>query len=476
MLNDLIVQLSGIVLIAFAVTWLGERMRVPIILPLLITGFLIGPVLGWINPDEVLGDLLAPTVSIAVGLILFEGGLSLRLREMEGQQRVLWLLVTVGVLITWLVGSVAAALTTDLNRGMVVLTGSILVVSGPTVIGPLLAAVRPRRSVASILKWESIIIDPIGALLAVITFEVILLGGTVSATPGGLLGNMVQFIVSGVLVGAVIAYGASIALQRHLVTEHLLPLFGLSVALLAFMVADTLAAESGLLATTTLGFILTNQRQLRTEQIIHFSEVIRVLLIGVLFIVLSARLSIEQLRVDLPAAIVVIFAVVLVARPLAVAVSTLKSRLNWRERVLLAGVAPGVSSPLLSPRYSPSSWSVRESQAPSSSPPSCLPSSWARSSSTGSAWGRWPAGWASPTSIRRECLSWGRAGWSDPSQTPSPTPASPSCSPRPTGKITTRPVWPGGVPITATYLLAMSTSTSTWPGSVGSWLSHQTTT
>lgn len=340
MLNDLIVQLSGIVLIAFAVTWLGERMRVPIILPLLIAGFLIGPVLGWINPDEVLGDLLAPTVSIAVGLILFEGGLSLRLREMEGQQRVLWLLVTVGVLITWLVGSVAAALTTDLNRGMVVLTGSILVVSGPTVIGPLLAAVRPRRSVASILKWESIIIDPIGALLAVITFEVILLGGTVSATPGGLLGNMVQFIVSGVLVGAVIAYGASIALQRHLVTEHLLPLFGLSIALLAFMVADTLAAESGLLATTTLGFILTNQRQLRTEQIIHFSEVIRVLLIGVLFIVLSARLSIEQLRVDLPAAIVVIFAVVLVARPLAVAVSTLKSRLNWRERVLLAGVAP----------------------------------------------------------------------------------------------------------------------------------------
>lgn len=340
MLNDSIIQLSGIVVIAFAVTWLGERMRVPIILPLLITGFLIGPVLGWINPDELLGDLLAPTVSIAVGLILFEGGLSLRLREMEGQQRVLWLLVTVGVLITWVVGAVAAALTTDLTREMVILTGSILVVSGPTVIGPLLAVVRPRRSVASILKWESIVIDPIGALLAVITFEVILLGGAGDTTPGGLLGNMMQFTVSGVLVGAVIAYGASIALQRHLVTEHLLPLFGLSLALLAFMVADTLAAESGLLATTTLGFILTNQRQLRTEQIIHFSEVIRVLLIGVLFIVLSARLSADQLRVDLPAAIVLILALVLIARPAAVALSTLKSRLTWRERVLLAGVAP----------------------------------------------------------------------------------------------------------------------------------------
>jgi NhaP-type Na+/H+ or K+/H+ antiporter len=297
-------------------------------------------VFGLLNPDEVFGDLLSPAVSIAVGLILFEGGLSLRLREMEGQQRVLWLLVTVGVLISWLIGAVVAGLFTGFSQGLAVLTGSILVVSGPTVIGPMLAAVRPRRSVASVLKWESIIIDPIGALLAVITFEILVLGGAANATPGGVLGNMVEFIVAGVLVGAAIAYGSSIALQRHLISEHLLPLFGLSIALLAFMIADTLAAESGLLATTTMGFILTNQRQLRTEQIVHFSEVIRVLLIGVLFIVLSARLSAEQLRVDLPATIALILALVLVARPLAVGVSTLRSRLTWRERVLLAGVAP----------------------------------------------------------------------------------------------------------------------------------------
>lgn len=340
MLDDPIVQLSGIFVLAFAVTWVGERLRIPIILPLLICGFLIGPVLGLFSPDEIFGDLLPPAVSIAVGLILFEGGLSLRLREMEGQQRVLWLLVTVGVLITWLVGAVVAGALTGLGQGMAILTGSILVVSGPTVIGPMLAAVRPRRSVASVLKWESIIIDPIGALLAVITFEVLVLGGAANATPGGVLGNMVEFIVAGVLVGAAIAYGSSIALQRHLISEHLLPLFGLSVALLAFMIADTLAAESGLLATTTLGFILTNQRQLRTERIVHFSEVIRVLLIGVLFIVLSARLTAEQLRVDLPAVIALILTLVLVARPLAVGLSTLRSRLTWREKVLIAGVAP----------------------------------------------------------------------------------------------------------------------------------------
>lgn len=340
MIEDPIFQLSGVVVLAFAVTWLGERARVPVILPLLVTGFLVGPIFGLVNPDELLGDLLAPAVSIAVGLILFEGGLSLRLREMEGQQRVLWLLVTVGVLITWAIGAVVTSVFTDLSRGMAVLTGSILVVSGPTVIGPLLTLVRPSRSVASILKWESIVIDPIGALLAVITFEVLLLGGAQNAPSGGILADMTQFTLVGLVVGAFIAFAASEALRRHWVPEHLQPLFGLSIALLAFMIANSLAAESGLLATTVLGFTLANQNRARTEQIVQFSEVVRVLLIGVLFIILSARLTTEQLRIDAPGAIALILALVLVARPLAAAVATWRSRLTWQERVLLGGVAP----------------------------------------------------------------------------------------------------------------------------------------
>jgi NhaP-type Na+/H+ or K+/H+ antiporter len=340
MLEDPIVQLSGVVVLAFTLTWLGERARIPVILPLLVSGFLIGPVFGLVNPDDLFGDLLAPIVSIAVGLILFEGGLTLRLREMEGQQRVLWLLVTVGVVITWTVGAVVTSLFTDLSAGMAVLTGSILVVSGPTVIGPLLALVRPSRSVASILKWESIVIDPIGALLAVITFEVLLLGGAQNASLGGVISDMALFTLVGVVVGTVIAFAASEALRHHWVPEHLQPLFGLSIALLAFMTADSLAAESGLLATTVLGFTLANQTRARTEHIVEFSEVVRVLLIGVLFIVLSARLTTEQLRVDLPGAIALILALVLVARPVAVAVATWKSKLGWQERALLGGVAP----------------------------------------------------------------------------------------------------------------------------------------
>jgi len=338
--EDPIVQLAGIVLLAVAAQWVGARFRIPSILLLLFTGFLIGPVFDILDPDELLGDLLAPTVALAVGLILFEGGLSLRLREMAGQQRVLWLLVTVGVLITWVIGAAVVVLFTDLPTGIAILIGSILVVSGPTVVGPLLAHVRPSRSVASILKWESIFIDPVGALLAVLTFEVLLVDRVLDPNIGEVVWEVIKFILAGGLVGVGVGVLAIVALRRHWVPEHLLSLFGVSAALLAFVVADEFAAESGLLATTVLGLVMANHRPIRTEQIVRFSEIIRVLLIGILFIVLSARLDLESLELDLTAAVAVILGLVLVARPLAVIVATWRSKLEWQERALLGAVAP----------------------------------------------------------------------------------------------------------------------------------------
>ena len=340
MFEDPVVQLAGIVLLAVAAQWVGARLRIPSILLLLVTGFLIGPVLDILDPDELLGDLLAPTVALAVGLILFEGGLSLRLREMAGQQRVLWLLVTVGVLITWVIAAGIVLLFTDLPTGIAILIGSILVVSGPTVVGPLLAQVRPSRSVSSILKWESIFIDPLGALLAVLAFEVLLVERVLDPSVAEVVWEVVKFILAGGVVGLGVGLLAIVSLRRHWVPEHLLSLFGVSAALLAFIVADEFAAESGLLATTILGLVLANHRPIRTEQIVRFSEIIRVLLIGILFIVLSARLDLDQLDLDLAAAIAIVLGLVLVARPLAVLVATWRSKLNWRERVLIGAVAP----------------------------------------------------------------------------------------------------------------------------------------
>jgi biotin transporter BioY len=157
---------------------------------------------------------------------------------------------------------------------------------------------------------------------------------------GEVVWEVVKFILAGGLVGVGLGILSIVALRRHWVPEHLLSLFGVSAALLAFVVADHFAAESGLLATTILGLVLANHRQIRTEQIVRFSEIIRVLLIGVLFIVLSARLDLDQLDLNLAAAVAIILGLVLVARPLAVMVATWRSKLDWRERVLIGSVAP----------------------------------------------------------------------------------------------------------------------------------------
>lgn len=336
---DPIFVIPGLVVGAFTASWLADRLRIPSILTLLTVGVLIGPVFGIVDPASMFGDLLTPFVSVAVGVILFEGGLSLRISEIEGSQRIIWSLVSVGVIVTWVVGAVAAWAFTDLGVASAILLGSILVVSGPTVVGPILQSVRLTRRIGSILKWESIFIDPVGAMLAVITFNVIT---SERGGPGTLdvVLDLVLFVVDGVGSGAVVAAAAVFVLRRHWVPEHLVSLFGLASALAAYMAAESIFHESGLLATTVVGLILSNHPRVRTESIVRFSEVLRVLLIGVLFIVLSARLTRDQILAIGWGAAGLVAALVLVARPVAAWVSTWGSDLDPKRRLLLAGVAP----------------------------------------------------------------------------------------------------------------------------------------
>lgn len=334
-----ILVIPGLVVAAVAATWLADRLRIPSILLLLAVGVVVGPVLGVLDPRAMFGDLLAPTVSIAVAVILFEGGLSLRFREIEGSQRILWMLVTVGVLVTWVVGATAAWAFTDLGLAAAVLLGSILVVSGPTVVGPVLQTVRPSRRIRSILKWESIFIDPIGAMLAVVTFNVIVTGQQASGV-FDVAGDVLAFVAVGALSGGLVAAVAIPVVRRHWVPTHLLSPFGLATALAAYMAAEAFFPEAGLLATTVVGLVMSNDSRIRTEPIAKFSEVIRVLLIGMLFIVLSARLTMDQIVSIGWGAAGLVAALVLLARPLAVGLSTWGSDLDWRKRVLLAGVAP----------------------------------------------------------------------------------------------------------------------------------------
>lgn len=337
-LDDPSVLFAGTVVLAVGLNWLSVRTGIPSILFYLLAGFLLGPVLDVLRPDELLGDLLLPLVSLAVGVILFEGGLSLRLREIHGHARVIWLLVTAGVLVTWAVGWGAALLFTDLSTGLALLLGAILVVSGPTVIAPLLSHVRPDRPVGPILKWESILVDPIGVLLAVVTFDVLLIGAGASAL--SIAGEVGLFLLVGVAIGLVFAVALIFALRRHWVPEQLVSLVGLGAALVGFVMANRLVPEAGLLATPTIGMVMANSRRVSTEQILHFSETIRVLLIGVLFIVLSARIGADQLSLIGAGAVGILAALIIVARPLAAMLSTLGTTLSWRHRTLIGTVAP----------------------------------------------------------------------------------------------------------------------------------------
>lgn len=336
--NAPVIEIALIVGLAIAGVWLAQAWRIPSIVLLLAFGLLAGPVLGWLDPDALLGDLVLPLVSVAVGIILFEGGLSLRIRHLRDHPRVVWLLVSAGVVITWMVGGLATAVFLDIPVTVAVLLGAILVVSGPTVVAPLLRGVRPTLTLRSILTWESIVIDPVGAMLAVVTFEAIRVG--LEDAAGVVVADVARFVGAGFIVGLVVAVPMALGLRRRLVPDHLVPGVGIAAAVVAFAAANQLAPEAGLLATTVLGIAVANDPRTPSEEVSALPEALQPLLVGILFIVLTARLTADDLT-SIPVGIVAVVAsLVLIARPLAVATSTLGSDLDRRARAFLMVVAP----------------------------------------------------------------------------------------------------------------------------------------
>ncbi|MEX2586859.1 MAG: cation:proton antiporter [Actinomycetota bacterium] len=339
MSNTVVIGLAAIVIIGVAAQWLAAVIRVPSILLLLSAGLIAGPILGWLNPDELFGELLDPFVSLAVGVILFEGGLSLKIRELEGVAGVTWRLVSFGAITTWIALWFAAAWLLDLPQSLAALLGAILIVSGPTVIIPLLRQVRPTRRISAILKWEGIMIDAIGAMLAVIVFETII-SGQIDRTLGETIQDIGIFLLVGAGVGGVIAAVMIPLLRRFRIPEFLHSGASLMMALLAFTIANLIRDEAGLLATIVLGLALANQPFVSVKTIVEFSETIRMLLIAVLFIVLAAQLDFRGL-LDLGFGGLALLAfAILVARPLAVMVSSIGSGLERRERLFVSAVAP----------------------------------------------------------------------------------------------------------------------------------------
>ncbi len=334
-----LVALGAIIILGGIAQWLAWRLRLPSILLLLLFGVLAGPVTHVVRTDQLFGPLLRPFVSISVGFILFEGGLSLNFRELAGTARVMWTLVTVGVLVTSVVAATAAHALLGFDVPLAILFGAILSVTGPTVILPLLRHVRPSGPVAAILKWEGIIIDPIGALLAVFVFEGIITHRSADAATLVALGFLKIIVVGGGL-GAVAAILLMSAIRRFWIPEFLQSSVTLVLVSAAFIGSNLVQAESGLLAATVMGIILGNQRSADVRQIADFKENLRVLLISTLFIVLSARLTRNDLQNIGWEGLAFVASLILVARPLAVLLCTLGSNLKRSEIIFLMWMAP----------------------------------------------------------------------------------------------------------------------------------------
>ena len=335
-----LIGLASIIVLGTVAQWLAWRLRLPSILLLLLSGFVVGPVTGLLDPTTLLGDLLFPIVSLSVAIILFEGGLSLDFSELGSVGRVVRRLISVGALVTWFLSAIAAHFLLNLDVSIALLLGAILTVTGPTVVIPLLRHVRPTARVSSALKWEGILIDPVGATLAVLVFEAIIAGQAVEALPQTILLGVLRTLLIGIVTGILGAVSIYFPLRRYWIPDTLQNPMSLMMVVFWFVVANTLQEESGLLTVTVMGMLLANQRKINIKHLIHFKENLVMLLLSSVFIILAARLQISDLsQLGLGSILFLIF-LILVVRPLAVLVSSIGSQLNWRERAFVAALAP----------------------------------------------------------------------------------------------------------------------------------------
>ncbi|GAA6184413.1 MULTISPECIES: sodium:proton antiporter [Alteromonadaceae] len=334
---DITAGLVLVGLLSIFCQYFAYRIKLPAILPLLIVGIIVGPVTGVINADQIFGDLLFPVVSLSVAIILFEGALTLRFEDLRGHGSMVRNLCTSGAVLTWCLVAVITHLVLDMSWEMAFLFGAIVTVTGPTVIVPMLRTVRPSNKLANILRWEGIIIDPIGALLAVLVYEYII------STQDALSHTLWAFSITvgiGLGVGAVMGYLLGLALRRNLIPHYLRNTAVLTLMLGAFAGSNMMAHESGLLTVTIMGMWLANMRDVDVDDILEFKETLSVLLISGLFILLASRIQLDSILNVGWGAIIVLLAIMFVVRPISVMVSSLKTGLNWREQAFLSWVAP----------------------------------------------------------------------------------------------------------------------------------------
>lgn len=330
--------LALVAVMGVAAQWLGWRLHIPTIVLLGLAGLVAGPITGLIRPSEALGETFRPLIQIGVAAILFEGGLSLRLHELRATLPVVRRLVTVAVPLSLGLGAASAHWIGGLSWPVAVVFGAIIVVTGPTVVLPLLRQARLRKRPASLLKWEGIVNDPTGALLAVVAFEYFT--GPGAGNLGGSLGELTLGIVASAGLGGLAGWLTGRAFIAGQVPEYLKGPMALAGALGVFALSNLLLHEAGLVAATAFGLVLGNMGLPAIEELRRFKENVAVLLVSGIFLLLTADLDPLILGTLGWRDAALLCVLLVLVRPLAIALATAGTAITWQERVLVGWIGP----------------------------------------------------------------------------------------------------------------------------------------
>ncbi|RLD28782.1 MAG: cell shape-determining protein [Bacteroidetes bacterium] len=349
-------ELGGIIVLGILAQWFAWKLKIPAILPLLLIGLLVGPIAAeflsedgkkWIEPvwngKEGLfaGETLFYFVSLSISIILFEGGLTLKLKEIKNVGHVvITKLITLGSLVTFIGAAITAHFVFSLSWEISFLFSALIIVTGPTVITPILRNIPLKKDVSAILKWEGILIDPIGALVAVLVFEFISVGAGGEFTKTALV-DFGKIILFGSTFGFTFAHALNFTINRKWIPHYLLNVFALASVIGVFVLSDSFAHESGLLAVVVMGMVLGNSKSQYLKELLYFKESLSILLISILFILLSANINMDDLWLIYNWKTAILFAIVVfVLRPVGVFLSTRNSSLKLNEKLFISWVGP----------------------------------------------------------------------------------------------------------------------------------------
>lgn len=347
-------ELSGIIILGILAQWVAWKLKLPAILPLILIGLLVGPFSTlysidgskWIEPiwngkqGLFPGKSLFYFVSLAISVILFEGGLTLKFREFRNVGPEISKLITLGATVTFFGAAFAVHNIFDLTWQISFLFSGLIIVTGPTVITPILRNIPMKKDVSAVLKWEGILIDPIGALVAVLVFEFISVGGGSDYTQT-VFEEFGKILLFGFTFGFTFAHGLRFSLTKKLIPHYLVNVVVLASVLGVFVLSDTFAHDSGLLSVVVMGMVLGNSKALKLKELLYFKESLSVLLISILFILLAANINMEDLELLYRwETIGLLAAVVFIIRPLGVFLSTTNSTLQFNEKLFISWVGP----------------------------------------------------------------------------------------------------------------------------------------